>query len=181
MPRLEVRGEVYMRRDAFEALNARQRERGEKTFVNPRNAAAGAVRQLDPTVTASRPLSFFAYGLGEVSPPTHGGPDFRRHWDVLCALRDWGFPVSDLARRCAGGQALADYYRDIGGQRDALPFDIDGVVYKVDRLDWQQRLGFVTREPRWAIAHKYPAQEQLTRVLAIDVQVGRTGKLTPVA
>jgi len=181
VPRLEVRGEVYMRRDAFETLNARQRERGEKTFVNPRNAAAGAVRQLDPTVTASRPLSFFAYGLGEVSPPTHGGPDFRRHWDVLCALRDWGFPVSDLARRCAGGQALADYYRDIGGQRDALPFDIDGVVYKVDRLDWQQRLGFVTREPRWAIAHKYPAQEQLTRVLAIDVQVGRTGKLTPVA
>ncbi|MCX7692315.1 NAD-dependent DNA ligase LigA [Tepidimonas taiwanensis] len=181
IPRLEVRGEVYMRRDDFEALNARQRERGEKTFVNPRNAAAGAVRQLDPAVAASRPLSFFAYGLGEVTPPEAGGPNFDTHWQVLQALRAWGFPVSDLARRCAGGEALAAYHRAIGAQRDRLPFDIDGVVYKVDRLDWQRRLGFVTREPRWAIAHKYPAQEQLTRVLAIDVQVGRTGKLTPVA
>lgn len=181
IPRLEVRGEVYMRRDDFEALNERQRTRGDKTFVNPRNAAAGAVRQLDPAIAASRPLSFFAYGLGEVPEPAEGGPDFRTHWQVLQALRDWGFPVSDLARRCEGGDALAAYHREIGARRDALPFDIDGVVYKVDRLDWQRTLGFVTREPRWAIAHKYPAQEQLTRVLAIDVQVGRTGKLTPVA
>jgi len=187
IPRLEVRGEVYMRRDDFEALNERQRARiaagarHEKTFVNPRNAAAGAVRQLDPAIAASRPLSFFAYGLGEVSPPAAGGPDFQTHWSILQALREWGFPVSDLARRCEGGEALVAYHRDIGARRDALPFDIDGVVYKVDRLDAQRVLGFVTREPRWAIAHKYPAQEQLTRVLAIDVQVGRTGKLTPVA
>ncbi|TSE27429.1 DNA ligase [Tepidimonas sediminis] len=184
---VEVRGEVYMRRDDFEALNERQRQRiaagekNEKTFVNPRNAAAGAVRQLDPAVAAARPLSFFAYGLGELTPPEDGGPVFERHWQVLQALREWGFPVSDLAERCAGGAALADYHRRIGQRRDALPFDIDGVVYKVDRLDWQRRLGFVTREPRWALAHKYPAQEQLTRVRAIDVQVGRTGKLTPVA
>ncbi len=178
---LEVRGEVYMRRDDFEALNERQRARGEKTFVNPRNAAAGAVRQLDPTVTASRPLSFFAYGVGEWPATLGAGPEEGTHWQVLQALRDWGFPVSDLVRRCAGGEALAAYHRDMGARRDALPFDIDGVVYKVDRLDWQRALGFVTREPRWAIAHKFPAQEQLTRVLAIDVQVGRTGKLTPVA
>lgn len=181
IPRLEVRGEVYMRRDDFEALNVRQRERGEKTFVNPRNAAAGAVRQLDPTVAAARPLSFFAYGLGEVSPPEAGGPHLQTHWQVLQALRAWGFPVSALVRRCRGGAELAAYHAEIGALRDQLPFDIDGVVYKVDRLDWQQQLGFVTREPRWAIAHKYPAQEQLTRVLAIEVQVGRTGKLTPVA
>ena len=187
IPHVEVRGEVYMRRDDFEALNERQRQRiaagekNEKTFVNPRNAAAGSVRQLDPAVAASRPLRFFAYGLGEITPPEEGGPTFERHWQVLQALREWGFPVSELAERCAGGAALADYHRRIGQRRDALPFDIDGVVYKVDRLDWQQRLGFVTREPRWALAHKYPAQEELTRVLAIDVQVGRTGKLTPVA
>ena len=179
--RLEVRGEVYMRRDDFEALNERQRARGDKTFVNPRNAAAGAVRQLDPAVTASRPLSFFAYGVGEWPAALGDGPEGGTHWQVLQALRDWGFPVSDLVRRCEGGEALAAYHRDIGARRDALPFDIDGVVYKVDRLDWQRTLGFVTREPRWAIAHKFPAQEQLTRVLAIDVQVGRTGKLTPVA
>ncbi|WP_416340889.1 NAD-dependent DNA ligase LigA [Tepidimonas ignava] len=187
IPWLEVRGEVYMRRDDFEALNERQRQRiaagdkGEKTFVNPRNAAAGAVRQLDPAVAAARPLSFYAYGLGDVTPAAQGGPAFTRHWDVLQALRTWGFAVSELVQRCAGGQALAEYHRRIGQMRDTLPFDIDGVVYKVDRLDWQQQLGFVTREPRWALAHKYPAQEQLTRVLAIEVQVGRTGKLTPVA
>jgi DNA ligase (NAD+) len=184
---LEVRGEVYMRRDDFEALNERQRERiaagarQEKTFVNPRNAAAGAVRQLDPSIAAQRPLSFYAYGLGEVSPSTDGGPSFDTHFDVLQALRGWGFPVSDLAARCAGAQALVDYHQRIGSLRDGLPFDIDGVVYKVDRLDWQRSLGFVTREPRWAVAHKYPAQEAVTEVLAIDIQVGRTGKLTPVA
>ena len=186
-PVLEVRGEVYMRRDDFEALNERQRERiaagakGEKTFVNPRNAAAGAVRQLDPGIAAQRPLSFFAYGLGEVSPVEEGGPVFQHHKQVLEALAGWGLPVSDLVDRCAGADALIAYHQRIGGLRDQLPFDIDGVVYKVDRLDWQRRLGFVTREPRWAVAHKYPAQEQVTQVLAIDVQVGRTGKLTPVA
>lgn len=184
---LEVRGEVYMRRDDFEALNERQRQRiangakGEKTFVNPRNAAAGAIRQLDPQIAASRPLSFFAYGWGEMTAPEQGGPAFATHFEGLMALRDWGFPVSDLVQRCTGAEALVAYHRRIGALRDQLPFDIDGVVYKVNRLDWQKRLGFVTREPRWAIAHKYPAQEQMTTVLDIEVQVGRTGKLTPVA
>jgi len=186
-PVLEVRGEVYMRRDDFERLNERQRERiaagekNEKTFVNPRNAAAGAVRQLDPQVAASRPLSFFAYGWGDVTPAEQGGPAWATHIEALQALKAWGLPVSDLLCRCEGADALVAYHRRVGRQRDQLPFDIDGVVYKVDRLDWQKRLGFVTREPRWAVAHKYPAQEQLTTVLDIDVQVGRTGKLTPVA
>lgn len=181
---LEVRGEVYIRRDDFDALNARQRERiaqgikGEKTFVNPRNAAAGAVRQLDPSIAAQRPLSFFAYGVGEV---TNAQALWQTHWDLLHSLREWGFPVTELAQRCVGAEALVAYHQRVGTLRDRLPFDIDGVVYKVDRLDWQRELGFVTREPRWAVAHKYPAQEQSTRVLAIDVQVGRTGKLTPVA
>ncbi|MBX9611903.1 MAG: NAD-dependent DNA ligase LigA [Burkholderiales bacterium] len=184
---LEVRGEVYMRRDDFEALNARQRERiaagekGEKTFVNPRNAAAGAVRQLDPAIAAQRPLSFFAYGLGEVTPVAQGGPRFETHYELLQTLKSWGFPVAAQVQRCLGASELIAYYQHIGATRDQLPFDIDGVVYKVDRLDLQRQLGFVTREPRWAVAHKYPAQEQLTTVLAIDVQVGRTGKLTPVA
>lgn len=186
-PVLEVRGEVYMRRDDFEALNERQRnriaagEKGEKTFVNPRNAAAGAVRQLDPGIAAQRPLSFFAYGLGEVTPATAGGPQFGTHFAMLQTLKSWGFPVAaevDIAR---GATELIAYHQHIGARRDTLPFDIDGVVYKVNSLALQQRLGFVTREPRWAVAHKYPAQEQLTTVLAIDVQVGRTGKLTPVA
>ncbi len=184
---LEVRGEVYLRRDDFEALNERMRERlaaGDKaarTFVNPRNAAAGAVRQLDPAIAAQRPLSFYAYGLGEVTPPAQGGPSFDSHWDVLQALRAWGFPVSELVRRAHGPGELAAFHADLAAQRDALPFDIDGVVYKVDALALQRELGFVSREPRWAVAHKYPAQEQLTTVQAIDVQVGRTGKLTPVA
>jgi len=185
-PVLEVRGEVYMRRDDFEVLNQRQRERiaagakGEKTFVNPRNAAAGAVRQLDSSIAADRPLSFFAYGLGDVQVEG-GGLGLERHWEVLQALRDWGLPVSPLAQLCHGGLELVAFHRQLGLQRDALPFDIDGAVYKVDRLDWQRHLGFVTREPRWAVAHKYPAQEQVTTLLDIDVQVGRTGKLTPVA
>lgn len=184
---LEVRGEVYMRRDDFETLNARQRariasgEKDEKTFVNPRNAAAGAVRQLDPAIAAQRPLSFFAYGLGEVTPPTQGGPHFDTHYELLQALKSWGFPVAAQVQKCLGASELVAYYQRIGAARDQFPFDIDGVVYKVDRLDLQRQLGFVTREPRWAVAHKYPAQEQLTTVLAIDVQVGRTGKLTPVA
>jgi DNA ligase (NAD+) len=184
---LEVRGEVYMRRDDFEALNERQRQKiaagakGEKTFVNPRNAAAGAVRQLDPAIAAQRPLSFFAYGLGEITPPEAGGPVFATHYDMLQTLKFWGFPVSALVKKGQGASDLVAYYTSIGEQRDKLGFDIDGVVYKVDSLALQRQLGFVTREPRWAVAHKFPAQEMLTTVLAIDVQVGRTGKLTPVA
>ncbi|OYU43609.1 MAG: DNA ligase (NAD(+)) LigA, partial [Burkholderiales bacterium PBB4] len=186
-PVLEVRGEVYMRRDAFEALNERQRQRiaagekGEKTFVNPRNAAAGAVRQLDPAIAAQRPLSFYAYGIGEVTDPEQGGPKFGSHYALLQSLKNWGFPVSELVSIAAGAPELIAFHHRVGVLRDQLPFDIDGVVYKVNSLALQQRLGFVSREPRWAVAHKYPAQEQLTTVLAIDVQVGRTGKLTPVA
>ncbi len=184
---LEVRGEVYMRRDDFEALNERQRTKiaqgakGEKTFVNPRNAAAGAVRQLDPAIAAQRPLSFFAYGLGDVTSLQDGGPDFATHFEMLTALRHWGFPVSDLVSLAQGAGELIGFHVRIGALRDQLGFDIDGVVYKVNSLATQRQLGFITREPRWAVAHKYPAQEQLTTVEAIDVQVGRTGKLTPVA
>ena len=182
-PVLEVRGEVYIRRDDFEKLNERQREliaqghKNEKTFVNPRNAAAGAVRQLDPAMAAKRPLSFFAYGLGEVQgwdvPDTHSG--------VLDALHAMGQPVSADRAVVQGADGLVDFHRCMGEKRDSLPFDIDGIVYKVNSRALQQRLGFVTREPRWAVAHKYPAQEQMTVLRDIDVQVGRTGKLTPVA
>ena len=184
---LEVRGEVYMRRDDFEALNQRQRQRiaagekGEKTFVNPRNAAAGAVRQLDPKIAAQRPLSFFAYGVGEVRDAGQGGALFRTHMELLQTLKQWGFPVSDLVQTAHGAAELMAYYQHIAKLRDQLPFDIDGVVYKVNSLALQQDLGFVSREPRWAVAHKYAAQEQMTTVLGIDIQVGRTGKLTPVA
>jgi DNA ligase (NAD+) len=178
---LEVRGEVYMRRAAFEAMNEKQREKGEKTFVNPRNAAAGAVRQLDPNIAAKRPLSFFAYGLGAVTPVAEGGPDFATHYDMLQTLKAWGFPVAEQVTRAVGAEALVAFHERIGATRDQLPYDIDGVVYKVDSLALQRELGFVSREPRWAVAHKYPAQEQITRVEGIDVQVGRTGKLTPVA
>ena len=186
-PVLEVRGEVYMRRDHFEQLNERQREKiakgakNEKTFVNPRNAAAGAVRQLDPAIARLRPLSFFAYGWGELSAPGDGGPQFETHFQALMTLRSWGFPVHQETSQVAGADALVAFYNRIGKLRDQLPFDIDGVVYKVNSIALQQQLGFVTREPRWAVAHKYPAQEQMTTVEAIDVQVGRTGKLTPVA
>jgi len=180
---LEVRGEVFMRRADFEALNARQREliaggaKGEKTFVNPRNAAAGVVRQLDAGKAAKRPLSFFAYGLGEVlgwdEPGTQHG--------LGAALRKMGLPVNDDSRVVHGAAGLIAYHREIAARRDALPFDIDGVVYKLDDRALQAQLGFKSREPRWAVAHKYPAQEQTTVLLDIDVQVGRTGKLTPVA
>ncbi len=176
-PVLEVRGEVYMRRDDFEALNERQRARGEKTFVNPRNTAAGAVRQLDPAMARERPMRFFAYGLGDVQgweiPGTHAL--------MLDALAAMGLAVSRDRAVVQGAQGLVDFHRRIGAKRDALPFDIDGVVYKVNSRALQAQLGFKTREPRWAVAHKYPAQEQLTVVRDIDVQVGRTGKLTPVA
>ncbi|MDP2370309.1 NAD-dependent DNA ligase LigA [Rhodoferax sp.] len=183
---LEVRGEVYMRRDDFERLNQTQRARiargdkGEKTFVNPRNAAAGSVRQLDPAIAARRPLSFFAYGLGEVRGGCSGQQVFATHFELLQTLKQWGFPVSDLVRTASGAAGLVAYHQSIGQQRDQLGFDIDGVVYKVNSLAMQQQLGFATREPRWAVAHKYPAQEQLTTVLDIEVQVGRTGKMTPV-
>ncbi|CAM4074327.1 NAD-dependent DNA ligase LigA [Roseateles saccharophilus] len=174
---LEVRGEVYMRRDDFERLNERQRERGEKTFVNPRNTAAGAIRQLDPALVRQRPLCFYAYGLGEVQgweqPATHAG--------LLDALAAFGLPVNADRVVTQGPGGLVDFHRAMAARRDALPFDIDGVVYKVNSRELQLKLGFKTREPRWAVAHKYPAQEQVTTLQAIDVQVGRTGKLTPVA
>jgi DNA ligase (NAD+) len=176
-PVLEVRGEVYMRRDDFEKLNERQRERGEKTFVNPRNTAAGAIRQLDPALVRQRPLCFYAYGLGEVQgwelPATHAA--------LLDALAAFGLPVNGDRVVAQGPTGLVDFHRAMAAKRDSLPFDIDGVVYKVNSRELQARLGFKTREPRWAVAHKYPAQEQVTTLLAIDVQVGRTGKLTPVA
>ena len=212
---LEVRGEVYMRRDDFEALNQRQREKiargdkGEKTFVNPRNAAAGAVRQLDSKIAAQRPLSFFAYGVGEVvmagsplgadlnasannnAPAAQAAsaahataaatPSWHTHYELLQTLKSWGFPVADQVTSARAAMQLVAYHQRIAAERDRLPYDIDGVVYKVNSLALQQQLGFVSREPRWAVAHKYPAQEQMTQVLAIDVQVGRTGKLTPVA
>ncbi len=174
---LEVRGEAYMTHRDFERLNARAVEAGGKPFVNPRNAAAGGIRQLDPAMSARRLLSFFAYAIAEAD-----GFDMpARQSGVLDALSAFGFAV-DRHRKCvAGADGLVAYYEDVAKLRPTLPFDIDGVVYKVDRFDLQQRLGFVTREPRWAVAHKYPAQEQWTELLGIDVQVGRTGKLTPVA
>ncbi len=175
---LEVRGEVFMRRDDFERYNAKQREAGKPTLVNPRNGAAGSIRQLDPAIAAQRPLSFFAYGLGEVQgwkrvPATHSA--------TLDALEKLGVPVCAERVTGPGATALIAFHDDIAARRDQLPFDIDGVVYKVNRLDLQRELGFLTREPRWAVAHKFPAQEQLTTVLGIEVQVGRTGALTPVA
>jgi DNA ligase (NAD+) len=174
---LEVRGEVYLRRDDFEQMNERQRERGEKTFVNPRNAAAGAVRQLDPAIAAQRPLSFFAYGLGEL----RGWTQPASHSATLDALAAMGVPVCADRAVALGAAGLVLFHQQVGARRDVLPFDIDGVVYKINAVALQQRLGFVSREPRWAVAHKYPAQEQMTRLERIEIQVGRTGKLTPVA
>jgi DNA ligase (NAD+) len=173
---LEVRGEVYMRHADFAKMNATQEAAGEKTFVNPRNAAAGALRQLDAGITAKRPLSFFAYGLGEVSQPlaaTHSG--------TMNALEKLGFPVNAERDVVKGADGLVAFHQRIGLLRAKLPFDIDGVVYKVDSHALQKELGFRTREPRWAVAHKYAAQEALTILEAIDVQVGRTGAITPVA
>jgi DNA ligase (NAD+) len=176
-PVLEVRGEIYLRRDDFERLNARQAEAGEKIFVNPRNAAAGSIRQLDPGIAARRPLSFYAYGLGEVA----GWTLPATQTEVLDALAAFGLPVCGHRAQVRGAEGLAAFHARIGALRDTLPFDIDGVVYKVDTLALQQQLGFVTREPRWAVAHKYPAQEAVTLLRDIEVQVGRTGALTPVA
>lgn len=176
-PVLEVRGEVYMPRAGFEAYNARMRATGGKVLANPRNGAAGSLRQLDPRLAAARPLAFYAYGLGV----TEGWALPPRHSQMLQALRSFGFPVSPEVSVARGAQGLLDYYAAVGARRDALPYDIDGVVYKLDQHDQQKAMGFVSRAPRWAIAHKFPAQEQLTTVEAIEVQVGRTGALTPVA
>lgn len=174
---LEVRGEVYMRRDAFDEMNEQRREKGGRTFVNPRNAAAGVVRQLDARVATERPLSFFAYGLGEV----RGWDPPLTHSAVLDALAKFGVPVDQERSVVMGATGLTAFHERIGSRRDELPFDIDGVVYKVNDRVLQQQLGFKSREPRWALAHKFPPQEQITKLNAIDIQVGRTGKLTPVA
>lgn len=174
---LEVRGEAYMSRADFERYNEKQRAAGKATLVNPRNGAAGSIRQLDPALCAARPLSFYAYGLGAIAgwdlPGSHAG--------VLDALAAFGLPVCEHRAVVSGGDGLAGFHARMRDLRDRLPFDIDGVVYKVNLLALQQRLGFVTREPRWAVAHKYPAEEMLTTVEAIEVQVGRTGAITPVA
>lgn len=173
---LEVRGEVYMHHEDFAALNARQADVGGKTFANPRNAAAGSLRQLDPRVTASRPLRFFAYGWGELSEPLAG-----TQADALERLRALGFAINPLTRRCDDTDAMLAQYREIEAQRATLGYDIDGVVYKIDDLALQERLGFRSTTPRWAIAHKFPAELAWTRLEAIDIQVGRTGALSPVA
>jgi len=175
---LEVRGEVFMPAAGFEALNARAAERGEKTFANPRNAAAGSLRQLDPRVTAGRPLEIFFYGLGAVSSDW---PLPERQGEMLEQLRGWGLRVSPDRAVVHGVEGCLQYYRVMGQKRDRLDYEIDGVVYKVDRLDWQRALGFVSRAPRWAIAHKFPAREETTVVRDVEFQVGRTGALTPVA
>lgn len=174
---LEVRGEVFMTIAGFKAMNERALERGEKVFVNPRNAAAGSIRQLDPRLAASRPLDVFFYGLGELvgwTPPP-------RHSETLEQLRDWGLKTSPLARVVQGVEGCLEYYREIGARRAALPYEIDGVVYKVNRYSQQRELGYVARAPRWAIAHKFPAHEENTVVRDVEFQVGRTGALTPVA
>jgi DNA ligase (NAD+) len=172
---LEVRGEVYMPRADFETYNEHARLHGGKVLANPRNGAAGSLRQLDPRITAQRPLAFFAYGTGLVE----GGELPDSHSATLKQLRAWGFPVSSLSETVEGVDGLLDYYRRIGERRDALPFDIDGVVYKLDDGEGQRTMGFVSRAPRWAIAHKFPAQEQMTVLDSIEVNVGRTGAVTP--
>jgi len=175
-PVFEVRGEVYMSQADFARLNATQAEAGAKTFANPRNAAAGSLRQLDPAITAARPLRFFAYGWGEVSRLPADTQS-----QMLEVFERWGLPTNPLARRCASVEALLDHYIEVEAARADLGYDIDGVVYKVDRLDWQERLGYRANTPRWAIAHKFPAETATTVLEAIDIQVGRTGALSPVA
>jgi DNA ligase (NAD+) len=173
---IDVRGEVYLTKSDFQALNQRQEDSGSKVFANPRNAAAGSLRQLDTSITATRPLKMFAYAWGECSEPVA-----ETQWEFLDRLKGWGFDVNPLTRLCGGVQELLDVYTDVGEQRAGLDYDIDGMVYKVNRLDWQERLGFVSRAPRWAIAHKFPAERAQTVLNDIDIQVGRTGTLTPVA
>ena len=172
---LEVRGEVYMSKADFEALNERQEAAGGKVFANPRNAAAGSLRQKDPNITAARPLRFLAHGWGELSEPLAG-----TQFEAMKRIESFGIPVTDLLVRCNSVDEMLAHYRAIETARADLPFDIDGVVYKVDRLDLQERLGFVARAPRWGLAHKFPAEKAETTLEAIDIQVGRTGKLTPV-
>jgi DNA ligase (NAD+) len=176
-PVLEVRGEVFMPLAGFERFNREAIARGEKSFVNPRNAAAGSLRQLDPRMTAARPLDLFIYGLGIVE----GGELPAHHSEILQALRQWGFKICPQSRVVEGADGCLDYYREMGALRSKLAYQIDGVVYKVDDLDLQRQLGFISRAPRWAIAHKFPAEEALTTVRGIEFQVGRTGALTPVA
>jgi DNA ligase (NAD+) len=173
---IEIRGEVYMERAAFAAMNAEAEAKGERLYVNPRNAAAGSLRQIDPTVTARRPLRFFAYAWGQTSAPFA-----ETQWAALEALKAWGFPVNPLSRRVEGEGALAETYAELAGRRAALGYEIDGLVFKVDRLDWQGRLGAVGRVPRWAVARKFPPEQANTILEAIDIQVGRTGAQTPVA
>jgi DNA ligase (NAD+) len=172
----DVRGEIYMERHAFQAMNKRQEAAGEKTFANPRNAAAGSLRQLDSEITAKRPLRFFAYAWGEAEPRS-----WKTHSEYLKLLKGWGFRVNPLSQLCRTPEEVRAFYKKMGVERSSLPYDIDGVVYKVDRIDWQERLGFVSRAPRWAVAHKFPAEQARTRLNGILIQVGRTGALTPVA
>jgi DNA ligase (NAD+) len=172
----ELRGEIYMSRAAFQKLNTGQAERGERLFANPRNAAAGSLRQLDPAITASRPLRFFAYGWGEVADLPA-----ETQWDAYQILRAWGFPLNPLIRLTHSVEGMLETFRDIESGRSGLDYDIDGIVYKLDRLDLQERLGFVSRSPRFAVAHKFPAEKATTVLRDIDIQVGRTGALTPVA
>ena len=174
---LEVRGEVFMTRSGFTALNKRQAEQEEKIFANPRNAAAGSLRQLDPNITAKRPLSFYAYSVGIVGE----GEVAESHHETLSQLKKWGLPVSSESRVCHGLKECFEYYANIGNKRNSLDYEIDGVVFKVDDFGQQEALGFVSRAPRWAIAYKFPPEEEITKVLDIEVQVGRTGALTPVA
>jgi DNA ligase (NAD+) len=172
----EVRGEVYMTKSAFLALNERQKAAGKQTFANPRNSAAGSLRQLDPAITARRPLGFFAYSWGEMSEMPAQTQSGMVKW-----FGQRGFKTNPLMKLCSSIEAMLAFHHDIEAQRATLDYDIDGVVYKVDRLDWQQRLGFVSRNPRWAIAHKFPAEKAITVIKAIDIQVGRTGAITPIA
>ena len=174
--RIEVRGEVYAPNAAFDAFNAAAQVEGRRTYANPRNFAAGSLRQKDARITAKRPLNFFAYAWGE-----HSSDFAETQWEALQKLKAWGFPVNDRSRRVQGAEGLIEVYRELERDRATLSYDIDGVVYKVDRIDWQRRLGFVARSPRWAIAHKFPAQQATTVLEGIDIQVGRTGSLTPVA
>ncbi len=174
---LEVRGEVFMSKKGFEALNKTLSAKGEKTYVNPRNTAAGSLRQLDPRITAERPLEFYAYAWGEVRPNSLP----RRHSEMLEKFRSWGLRVNPEIKTVQGAEGCLAYYQAMGKKRDSLPYEIDGVVYKVDRLDYRQELGFVAKAPRWAVAHKFPAQEMMTVLNAVDFQVGRTGALTPTA
>ena len=174
--RIEVRGEVYMPRAGFEALNQQARETGQKTFVNPRNAAAGSLRQLDPSITASRPLTFCCYGTGVGSDEL---PD--SYFETLQLINSWGLKISDQISRVCGAEACFEYIESLGAKRDSLPYDIDGVVLKCDSREVQETLGFRSRDPRWATAFKYPAQEEVTQLLDVDFQVGRTGAVTPVA